>query len=430
MHPRTAPRGPATHPSRRTFLKASGLGALLAGTGGLSACGGLSEGTTRFLMNKPEVVSHFGEVIGAFNEEHGGGVFFDSTPTSISAQFVRGTPPDIACYNYQYEASTYVRRDVLRDLADQPVAEQIADNVQELVAEFADEEHKFNVLPYSTAAAGVIYNRQLFEEQGVGVPTTWSEFTEVCQAFAETDIAPVYATLTEGWTVTQGLFDYTTGGSIDVAAFFAGLREAGPDFEPGADHSFSVVMREAIEKLVSLRDFLNPDAASRNYPDGNLAFGEGRAAMYFQGPWALGEIEKVDPELPVGTFALPMLDEPDSAKVRVNLDLGVWIPRNTPNEEQALELLNYLFQPDLINPYNIDNLYFSPLKDAPPQEDERIAELQPYVDDGRFYQGPATFMPPTIPLGNYLQEVLRTGDVDGFLDRLDQDWRRLALRSA
>lgn len=126
---RPGPASPRPGPSRRTFLKASGLGALLAGTGGLSACGGLGEGTTRFLMNKPEVVDHFRDLATTFNEQNGGGVYFDSTPTSISAQFVRGTPPDIACYNYQYEASTYVRRDVLRDLSDQPMAEQINEDV-------------------------------------------------------------------------------------------------------------------------------------------------------------------------------------------------------------------------------------------------------------------------------------------------------------
>ena len=430
MRARVLPAGTGQGVSRRTFLRATGLGAVLAGTGGLSACGGLAEGTTRFLMNKPEVVDHFRSLANAFNDEVGGGVYFDSTPTSISAQFVRGTPPDIACYNYQYEASTYVRRDVLRDLGDQPEAEQIDENVQALVSEFADEERRFHVLPYSTAAAGVIYNQQLFEEHGVQVPTTWSEFIEACQTFQAADVTPIYATYRDTWTIQQGLFDYTTGGSIDVAAFFAQLREVGPDFEPGADYSFSVVMGEAVEKMVSLREYLNADAASRTYPDGNLAFGEGGAAMYFQGPWAMGEIAKIDDSLPIGSFALPMLDEPDSAKARVNLDLGVWIPRDSPNEEQALELLHFMFEPDRINSYNLDNLYFSPLKDAPPQTDERIAELQPYVDEGRFYQGPGTFMSPTIPLGNYLQEVMMGGDVRAFLDRLDQDWRRLALRSA
>lgn len=414
--------------SRRSLLKLAGVAAL--GTGGLSACGGLGEGTARFLMNKPEVVGYFGDLIAAYNEEHDGSIFFDSTPTSISAQFVRGRPPDIACYNYQYEASTYVRRDVLTDLGDTEAAGSIAPDVQELVSQFADEEHRHHVLPYSTAAEGVIYNVQLFEDNGVEVPTTWDELLAACETFRGAGVVPIYGTYAEGWTMAQGIFDYVVGGSIDVAGFYAKLREVGPDFEPGADYSFSGVLGPAVDKIMALAEFDTDDAGARDYAAGNLAFGQGKAAMYLQGPWALGEIEKVDPDLEVATFALPATDDPDETRCRINLDLGVWIPRATPHMDQAMDLLSYLFQPDIINTYNQENLYYSPLADAPPQPDERVNGLQPFVDEGRFYQGPSTFIAPTIPLQNYLQELLLGGDGETFLRKLDEDWRRLALRSA
>ncbi|GGK76784.1 carbohydrate-binding protein [Ornithinimicrobium pekingense] len=423
---------PGSGLSRRTLFKALGVGALGVGSGGLAGCsGGLGDDTLRFLMNKPEVVGYFGELITAYNEQSGRPpVFFDSTPTSISAQFVRGVPPDLACYNYQYEASTYVNRDVLTDLRDTAPAQQIAPHVQELVSQFADEEHRFHVLPYSTAAAGVIYNVALFEDNGVEVPTTWSEVIQACQTFQDAGVVPIYGTYQEGWTMAQGIFDYCVGGMIDVAGFYARLREVGDEFEAGADYSFSVVMADAVARMTELAEFDNEDAAARGYSDGNLAFGQGQAAMYLQGPWALGEIEKVDPDLQVATFPLPMTDDPEDTKCRVNLDLGMWIPAQTPHREAAMDLLTYLFQPDIINTYNAENLYYSPLEDAPAQPDERVAGLQEYVDSGRFYQGPSTFIPPTIPLANYLQELLITGDPQAFLRKLDEDWRRLALRSA
>ena len=48
--------------------------------------------------------------------------------------------------------------------------------------------------------------------------------------------------------------------------------------------------------------------------------------MYLQGPWAFGEIAKTDPDLDLGTFPLPMTDDPADLKVRVNIDLALWIP--------------------------------------------------------------------------------------------------------
>ena len=48
-------------------------------------------------------------------------------------------------------------------------------------------------------------------------------------------------------------------------------------------------------------------------------------------------------------------------------------------------------RPSVMNKYNRDNLAYSPVKSAPPQDD-RIAGLEPYVSDARFYQGAGTYI--------------------------------------
>lgn len=417
--------------SRRSLLRTAGALGLLGGAGTLSGCSAMQSGSMRFLMAKPEVIGHFGQLTDAYNSERGGNVYHDSTSwASLSAQFVRGAPPDLACYDYRFQSANYVRRGMLLDLSDQPAAAAINPASQDLVEVLVDPDRRYDVLPYSTAAAGVIYNLELFDEHGVEVPQTWDEFVTACETFQDAGVQPIYGTFRDGWTLNQHYFDYFAGGSVDVGEFFGEVRAAGPDFEPGADYSFSGRLAQAAERMVSLRPFINQDAGARTYPDGTLAYGQGGAAMYLQGPWALSELAKVDADLPVGMFALPVLDEPGTAQCRVNVDLGLWVPLSSPHRQEALDFMDYLFTPDLINAYNLDNLYFSPLADAPPQTDERVAGLQPLIDEGRFYQGPSTFMPDTIPLGNYLQEAMMTGDAQAFLTQLDRDWQRHALRGA
>jgi raffinose/stachyose/melibiose transport system substrate-binding protein len=114
----------------------------------------------------------------------------------------------------------------------------------------------------------------------------------------------------------------------------------------------------------------------------------------------------------------------------VNVDLGLWIPEASGHVDQAHELVEFLMQDEVIDAYNRDNLAYSTRKGAPPQTDERLAGLQQYVDDAAFYQGAGTFIPTSIPLGNYLQSAIRSGDFTSMLRRLDADWRRLAGRSA
>ena len=63
--------------------------------------------------------------------------------------------------------------------------------------------------------------------------------------------------------------------------------------------------------------------------------------MYFQGPWALGEIAKTSPDLELGTFPLPMTNDPDDLKVRVNLDLALWVPEASNSKEAARTFVSY-----------------------------------------------------------------------------------------
>ena len=126
------------------------------------------------------------------------------------------------------------------------------------------------------------------------------------------------------------------------------------------------------------------------YGDGNTAMANGEAAMYMQGPWAFGEIAKAAPDLDLGMFPLPVTDDPDDLKARINMDLAAWIPEASEHQEAARAFLEYLYQPEIIQEYNESQLGFTPTKDAPPVTDERIVGLQEYIDEGDMYQGSTT----------------------------------------
>jgi raffinose/stachyose/melibiose transport system substrate-binding protein len=414
--------------SRRSFLKSAVFGALAAGP--LAACssgGGATE--LRFYQSKPEVVGYFDELIAAFNSEQSEVLVTHDATSSLVASLVREAPHDLVCNNYDLYAGTFVARDVLTDLGGLPEAERIDPSVQALVGQYATPEQATSVLPYSIAAAGVICNQDYFEEHGVDVPTTWSELIDACETFMSADITPIYMTFRDPWTIRQGLFDYVSGSMMDVAGFYERLKAQGPSDGSGSDVSFQESFKPATEKMLELLAYANNDAPSRVYVDGNAAFAQGAAAMYLQGPWAIGEIAKVNPDLTVRTFPLPATEDPADVRVRVNLDLALWIPKGAAEPEAARQFLSFLMRPDVMDTYNGDNLAVSPTVDAPAVEDERLAGLGPYVAEGAFYQGAGTYIPDTIPSNNYLQEFVISRDADALLRKLDNDWQRLARRS-
>jgi len=423
--------------SRRSMMKALGFGAAaVAGPGlvaGCSSAGG--GGVTRIVFEetKPEVVPYFNNLVAKFNATHPNVVVTHDFTSSLIAEFVRGNPPAIDCDNYNLTTSIFVARGVLADLADLPQASLINPNIQALVTQYASFHGETSVLPYSVAAEGVIYNVDLFDKVGVSsVPTTWSEFLAVCEKFKSANITPIYQTYGDTWTTQQGLFDYTTGGMIDVAAFYKQVAIEGTNLGPNSSVSFEKDFTPSCQRMLSLTPYFNTNPIAKHYADGNLAFASSQAGMYMQGPWAVGQVLMINPKLKMGTFPLPVTEDASQTKCRVNLDLAIWLPRSQPAAQRtaAIQFLDYLMQPSILNAYNQANLAFSPLRNAPPQTSPLVSGLNEYVSSGRFYQGAGTYVPNTIQVGNFIQEMMLTGSVSGFTSTMDGAFRRLAVRTS
>src|SRR5580693_9081812 len=205
--------------NRRSMMKAVGLGAAALAVPSLVAgCSSSSGGATRIVFEetKPEVVPYFNNLVAKFNASQSQVVVSHDFTSNLIAEFVRGNPPAIDCDNYNLTTSIFVARGVLADLANLPQAKLINPDIQALVNQYASFHGETNILPFSVAAEGVIYNKDLFDKVGVSaVPTTWSEFLAVCEKFKSANITPIYQTYGDVWTIQQGLFDYTTGGMID-----------------------------------------------------------------------------------------------------------------------------------------------------------------------------------------------------------------------
>ena len=414
------------HLSRRALLAGAG-GALAATT--LPACSGASGASTLTMhQSKPEAISYFSQLAGDFSQSQSSYRVQHDIATNLSASFVRNNPPDLGCLNYNLEMGRFMERGALADLADLPAASTIREDVQDLTSWYATYEDRTSVIPYSVTAASVIYNRRIFDEHGLEVPTTWEEFVGVCETLKAADVIPIYSTFLDPWTIAQGLFDYTVGGMVDVRAFYEDLHELGEDVGPDSEVSFQRTLLEPVERMIELVQYTNPDASNRGYGDGNTAMAQEKAAMYFQGPWAFGEIEKSGEELDLGTFPLPMTDDPADLKVRVNIDLSLWVPEAASEPTGAREFLQYLMQPSVQNPYNEKFLAFGTTKNAPAVTDDRIAEMQTFYDDGRFYMGASQFIPKSIPAQNYIQSIVGGADPERTLARMDADWARLAFR--
>ena len=418
----------STTPRRRA---AAALAVAALGAATLAGCSADGRETIRFTFSKREALTFMQDVVKDYNASQDAvTVEMDTSGVDVvSASFVRGNPPDIMLANYNYEVARFVQRCALSDLGDTDAAATVREDLQPLMEQYGTCEGRTSALPYSVMASSVIYNTQIFEENGLEVPTTWDELIAVCDALEAAGVTPFYGTFKDDWTVAQGWYDYAIGGSIDVIDFFDGLAAEGADVDGSSDVSFEKDFTEPAEKMLQLAtEYTNEDADSRAYGDGNLAFGEGQAAMYLQGPWAFSEIAKTAPDAPLGTFPLPMTDDPDDRAIRVNMDLAAMIPDASTKKDAARDFLEYLYQPEIIEAYNESQLGFAPTTDAAPPDDPRVQGMQEFYDSGAIYQGPSVLVPKTIPVFAYAQALVFGQDPARTFATMDSDWSRLAFR--
>lgn len=419
-------------PTRRSALKTAtgGLAALLT-AGVLSSCSTGGPEPVRFTFNKREAIDFFTTTISDYNgsQDTYEVVMDNSGPASISASFVRGNPPDLMLARYGHEVSRFVQRCTLSDLSDTEIASTISPNMQPLLDQFGSCEGRTTCLPYSAMAASIVYNKQIFAEHDLVPPTTWSDLIEVCETLKAAGVAPFYATFAAPWTVGQGWFDYAVGGSLDVAAFYSALASQGAETGPDSPVSFEKDFLAPVEKMQQLaRDYTQPDANSRIYDFGNVEFAKGGGAMYMQGPWAMSEIAQLNPDLEMGSFPLPMTEDPADLKVVTSIDLATMIPEDAHNPEGARDFLAYLYRPEVIQAYNAEQLGFVPTVNGEDPTDPRIQGMVDFYKSDAVYLAPGQINPPAIPTNSYAQSLVLGADAATTLRAMDADWARIAFR--
>lgn len=404
--------------------------AALVGTA-LAGCSSGDREDIVFAMNKREAIPLMQKVVDDYNaSQQKVHVTMDTSGiNSTAAGFVRGNPADLLLANFNNQAARYLTHCSTIDLADTPEARRVRPDVKVLVNGVGECPGQTGAVPYSIMAAGVIYNKEIFAKYHLQVPKTYDQLLAVSKTLKEHGVTPFYGTFYDAWTVSQGWFDYAAGGSLDLKTFFQKMNQEGDSVGPDSPVSFQKNFLPGMQKMMVLaKNYTNSDAASKIYGDGNTAMAKGQAAMYLQGPWAFSEISKTNPKAPLGTFPLPMTDDPKDLKTAVNVDLAAMIPRQSRHQQAAREFMSYLFQPKIINAYNASQLGYGPLTDSTPETDPRVSGLRPYYEGGHIYAGPSYVIPQAIPIPNLAQSMILGADPKGVLAIIDADWARFARR--
>lgn len=156
-------------------------------------------------------------------------------------------------------------------------------------------------LPMEQDLMGVYYNKDLFAEHGLAVPTTYAEFQALVEKLKEEGIVPVAFGNRDRWPATNTfslILGLTAGRELEEQVFFGD--------EPWTNPAF-------VEAAQTFQDWAQADYFPRGfngvgYDEANALFLSGRAGMTITGTWVLQDMIR-GAEFDLGVFMLPAIAE-------------------------------------------------------------------------------------------------------------------------
>lgn len=195
-------------------------------------------------------------------------------------------------------------------------------------------------VPFATQVLQVFYNKGIFDEVGVSEPTTWDEFVAVNEAIQDAGYTPMALGAKDSWMLP--IFHEIVGAA----------RFGGPEFREellaGNKDFTDPDYVASIDIVNQMTEFMVDDVVGIPYADSQVQFISGTAAQFPGGSFELGNFQSQAPDMDLGVYLVPpppgaVSDKPLAAGWA---DGSFSINANTPEQDAAVDLLNWMASPE------------------------------------------------------------------------------------
>ncbi|WP_337103144.1 extracellular solute-binding protein [Paenibacillus sp. YIM B09110] len=259
----------------------------------------------------------------------------DQQKVKLKTQAASREVPDITVVNPAAQMQPFVEAKLFAPLNDMVAENGLKDTFQEGILDFYSFDDNLYALPDGNNIGLVYYNKELFDQAGVKVPTTFEEMVQVVKDLKAKGIQPMAIGEKDTWT---GSFLF-----MNVL-----LRTNGPGFlqevvdgkKTFEDPAFTEAV-DAFQSLIQAGAF-QEGATSFDYNAGENLFKTGKAAMYYMGSWATGGIETSSVNGKVGVFKFPTVNgKGDPNEFMLAPGSGFAIAADSKHLEETKDFLNY-----------------------------------------------------------------------------------------
>jgi ABC-type sugar transport system, periplasmic component len=371
------------------------------------------------LLNyKPEATAFFNELQEEFNRTHKNIILTISSPndavTVLKTRLIREDPPDIIAVGGDINWSTFVDVGLVMNISDYPGLSRVKQKYHEINKLLlpVPMDGMYGV-PYVANAAGVLFNREIFDKQGWKIPKTWDEFISLCLTMKASGIQPLVYGMKDTWNtlpvwnaLAVSLADYDITHQVNRG-----------------ETNFTTAYREVAEKQLQLLQYGQPEPFTYGYNDACTAFARGQSAMFAIGSYAIPQILSVNPNMKINSFTMPANNDPDKNILNSGIDLQFSIMEKCRYKEEAYTVLDFLLNEKTIQAY-LDSQIAVPCVKGDFTISPMLDGMRDYIDAGNVADYQDHYYPAEMDVAGMLQTFLIQGNVDEFLSRFDTSWVR------
>ena len=400
---------------------------LLTGCGltGLMGCGNkaTSEGRTEIeiVSYKKEAVDTFNKIAARFNETHDDIHLTIDSPneamTILKTRFIREDYPDIIVIGGDMDYSNFLDAGLFADISDLDVLSETKSAYLDMdkQLEFIPQDGTYG-LPYAANAAGILYNKDMFEQHGWETPETWNEFTALCEQIQSEGVQPLYFGFKDTWTCLA---------PWNALAVSLADPQLCSQVNNGTT-TFTKAYDETAEKMKALLAYGEPNPMAYSYNDACTAFARGQSAMYTIGSYAISQIKSVNPDMNIGTFTFPANEKEADNVLNSGIDVQFCVMKSCENKEAAYEVLRFLYRDDTIRTYLSEQGGIACKQGDFPLSSE-LEGVSSYVASNRMADFQDHHYPSEMSVDAMIQTYLLDDSADAketFLNKFDKDWKR------
>ena len=222
------------------------------------------------------------------------GEHFDA---ELNARFAAGDIPDILIGKAQDAAQYYATGNLA------PIDGQLLGCLDERAVESVTVDGEAYGIPYNSWYQGVIYNKNIFEEYGLEVPSTRAELEKIVDVLEEHGVVPFASHFQESWAVGNTTMQFMLNN------IFAENPRWGDAFRRGEQsYSKNAVVEDCMQCNRYILEHSWEDAMTIDQAVCDSRFDQREAAMYLTGTWSLQFVNQYQKADDYGIFPFPNLE--------------------------------------------------------------------------------------------------------------------------